>query len=277
MWTNGRWYHGLRRNFIRYPKGYVTFEFTPDPVPEDYNPEAEGSDVMGPVISCWTRNGQQVDLEISMQIKMRSESVLDLYWQWQTFEMGKLHLQSLIVAAIKNQAVLIPTEFFFVEREAVMEMLILKVNRVLSESFYTLEKLQLRKVGLPGPFESAILEKLLVFQSQKLAQFKQRELIIRSRITQVTEKAEADALITLQNATALGDQRVSVATIDGFRDLIVARANGFKQMISDLKLSNPDLEYKGLNFAVYSKLCKMSNAEVQEVVGFKDSSMVSMN
>merc|ERR1719191_1025277 len=133
-------------------------------------------------------------------------------------------------------------EYFFTEREAVMNTLIDKVIAVLSESFYTLEKFQLRKVALPGPFERAILEKLLVFQSQKLAQFKQQELIIRSRISQVTEKAEADAMITLENATALGDQLVTVATIDGFRDLIVARASGFKQMVSDLKLTNQDLE-----------------------------------
>jgi len=37
----------------------------------------------------------------------------DLYWQWETFEMGKLYLQAMIVAAIKNQAVLIPMEYFF--------------------------------------------------------------------------------------------------------------------------------------------------------------------
>jgi hypothetical protein len=48
-------------------------------------------------------------------------------------------------------------------------------------------------------------------------------------------------------------------------------------MVDELELSNPDLANKGLNFAVYSKLCKMSSAAVQEVVGFKDSSMVSMN
>merc|ERR1719454_2425844 len=111
-----------------------------------------------------------------------------------------------------------------------MNLFIQKVEKEFAESFYTLEKFQLRKVALPGPFENAILEKLLVFQSQKLAQFKQRESIIRSRINQVTEKAEADALITLQNATALGDQRVNVASIDGYRDLVVARAAGYKQL-----------------------------------------------
>merc|ERR1719379_2032874 len=139
-------------------------------------------------------------------------------------------------------------EYFFTEREAVMNTFIQKVERELSESFYTLEKFQLRKVALPGPFESAILEKLLVFQSQKLAQFQQREKIIRARMQQVTEKAEADALITLENATALGDQLVTVATIDGMRDLIVARATGFKDMVTALKLVNPELDYKGLNF-----------------------------
>jgi hypothetical protein len=276
MWKNGRWFHGLRRGFIRYPKGYVTFEFTSDPIPQGYNPLAEGADVLGNMMSCWTKNGQQVDLEISLQIKMKPGSVMDLYWQWQTFEMGKLHLQSRLVAEIKNEAVLIPTEFFFVQREAVMAQFITKVNRVFEESFYTLEKFQLRKVALPGPFESAILEKLLVFQSQKLAQFKQRELIIRRRISQVTEKAEADALITLQNATALGDQRVNVASIDGYRDLVVARATGYKQLVDDLKLKNPELENQGMNFAIYSKLCKLSSAAVREVVGFKDNSMVSM-
>merc|ERR1719201_648024 len=151
-------------------------------------------------------------------------------------------------------------EFFFTEREAVKGLLVDKVHTVLDESFYTLEKFQLRKVALPGQFEKAILEKLLVFQSQKLASFKQREMIIRNRINQVTEKAEADAMITLENATAIGNQLVTVATIDGFRDLVVARANGFKEMVAELKLTNPELEYKGLNFAVYSKLCKMSNA-----------------
>jgi hypothetical protein len=277
IWTSGRWFHGLRRSFIRFPKGYVTFEFTPDPVPDGYDPLAENSDVLGPVISCWTKNGQQVDLEMSMQVKMKPDSVMDLFWQWRTFEMGKLHLQARIVSAIKNEAVKIPMEYFFTEREAVKGLLVDKVHTVLDESFYTLEKFQLRKVALPGPFEKAILEKLLVFQSQKLASFKQRELIIRSRISQVTEKAEADAMITLQNATARGDQTVKVATIDGFKDLIVARATGFKQLVSDLKLRNAELENKGLNFAVYSKLCKLSAAAVEEIVGFKDSSLVSMN
>merc|ERR1711937_1069166 len=103
-----------------------------------------------------------------------------------------------------------------------MASLIDKVKSELAKTFYTLEKFQLRKVALPGPFERAILDKLLVFQSQKLAQFKQEELIIRSRIKQVTEKAEADAMITLQNASAIGDKGVRVATIDGFKDLIVA-------------------------------------------------------
>jgi hypothetical protein len=279
VWKSGVWFNGLRRNFIRFPKGYVTFQFTSDGSlnNEDYDPWAEGGDVTSGVVSCWTRTGQQVDLEISLQVKMRSESVMDLYWQWETFEMGKLYLQAMIVAAIKNQAVLIPMEYFFTDREIVMNLLMDKIQSVLDESFYTLEKFQLRKVALPGPFENAILQKLLVFQSQKLAQYKQNELIIRSRINQVTQKAEADALITLENATAQGNRKVEVATINGMRDLIVARANGFKQLVDDLKLVNPELENKGINFAVYAKLCKMSAAAVEEVVGFKDSSMVSIN
>ena len=40
----------------------------------------------------------QVDLEISLQVKIRSESVMDLYWQWETFEMGKLYLQFAVAA-----------------------------------------------------------------------------------------------------------------------------------------------------------------------------------
>ena len=51
------------------------------------------------------------------------------------------------------------------------------------------------------------------FQSQKLAQYKQNELIIRSRINQVTQKAEADALITLENATAQGNRKVEVGML----------------------------------------------------------------
>ena len=58
---------------------------------------------------------------------------------------------------------------------------------------------------------------------------------------------------------------------------IVIGVTRFKQLVDDLKLVNPELESKGINFAVYAKLCKMSAAAVEEVVGFKDSSMVSIN
>ena len=46
-----------------------------------------------------------------------------------------------------------------------------------------------------------------------MAQYKQNELIIRSRINQVTQKAEADALITLENATAQGNRKVEVGML----------------------------------------------------------------
>ena len=59
---------------LRYPKGYVTFQFTSDGSlnNEDYDPWAEGGDVTSGVVSCWTRTGQQVDFAIGASATIRS-------------------------------------------------------------------------------------------------------------------------------------------------------------------------------------------------------------
>jgi len=54
-------------------------------------------------LSCWTENGQQVDIELSMQIRIVPDKVMAVYNQWETFENALWHLQSTIARTVRTR------------------------------------------------------------------------------------------------------------------------------------------------------------------------------
>jgi len=280
VWQNGRYFTGLGRSFVKFPKGLVTLEF----MNEGANGRAkiagwgfDGIPAAFTQLSCWTENGQQVDIELSMQIRILPDKVQMVYNQWETFDNALWHLQSTIARTIKDASVLIPTEHFFEERETVKLAYVDAVGaRLESLGWCALEDFQLREIMLPARFEEAILTKMLTFQMQKKAEFMRQRMLIEESKRQTAANAEMDALETLVNATSEGERIVAASRADGIKDLVVARGSGYAALVDALGFAEqPEVTWQMMNYFIWTRLCPQT-ADCEKMVklaGF-DSSMI---
>jgi len=270
VWNNGRFFTGLGRWFVKFPRGLVTIEFmTPRATIYD-----EGRMAAYEALSCWTENGQQVDVELSLQVRIIPEKVMELYMQWETFPMALWHLQATVARTIKDASVTIPTELFFQDREAVKRVFVAAVHSAMDDmGYYDLIDFQLRQIILPHKFEQAILAKILAFQKQKKAEYLRQTQIIKEEILKVAVVADMDALKTITNATALGNLTIHQSRADGVKEILEARADGYANFVEELGLADdPDTTWQALNYFIWSKLCPASGCDgVAKLSGFDDS------
>jgi hypothetical protein len=272
VWENGRWFVGLGRGFVVFPKGYVILEFM-----KGRSIVTDGSNVYDNTafeqLSCWTENGQQVDVELSMQVQVIPEKVMGLYRQWETFRMASWHLQANIVAAIKDAAVTIRTELFFSDRETVKNTFMTAVhNRLYDMEYYTLSDFQLREIMLPSAFEGAILDKILTYQMQKKAQYQRDRQLMEENIRRIGVQADMDALKTLVNATAVGERVVEQSRADAVKDFVAARAGGYADFLLRLGFGeDTDKTWQSMHYYMWTKLCPESCQGIKKLMGFKDS------
>ena len=166
---------GLGRNFISYPRDVVILEWV----------KTGGRD--GRSLGCWTSNGQNILLDISMQIKLNKTTLPTLYYHYGEAAWRDM-LSVQVRRTIKDATTKIETSKFFEDRETISEQLTEAVRARLAKPdpetgavFWELKMFQFRSVnfpdlpsysnGRPILFEDAIRQKIYAVQDARKASF----------------------------------------------------------------------------------------------------------
>lgn len=270
VWEHGRFFLGLGRVFVLFPRGLINIEYM-----KGGTNLYDGTPTAYQELSCWTKNGQAVNVEVSLQLRIVEENMIQLYNQWGDMTMALWHLQSSITRTIKDASVMLETETYFSARGEVKIAFEQAITAMLlDDEFYKLEKFQLRQISLPIPFEQAIVNKMLTFQDIALARQLQEQYVVEEQTLKVSTDVEMDALITLKNASALGHHAKTTASVYGTKEMIEARAMAYTGMVNALGFaeagSNLAETLQKMHFFMYGRMCDTPECKgVKKVSGLK--------
>ena len=134
---------GLGHVFQKYEISLTNIEFSSD----------KGATL--PLIRCRTKDGLEVDLEISLQYTVDPKKIYDIYTTFGTSE--KPILYRVVLDAVSDIATQYTSSDFFQKRAEIQIMMQTEVQtQVNQQTFHIVKFFQLRSLNLPDPFEDEI-------------------------------------------------------------------------------------------------------------------------
>lgn len=190
-YTSGRYYLGIGNHFIKFPQMVMNVYFLND----------LSGKTQGPALKSRTRDGLNVDLEVSFQYRLEFKKLFDLY-----STLGPHYEKTLVRMAIEQlttAATMHNAHNFFNNRTTIGQEMHDRLKKHFSEhAFADVPFLQLRTVHLPPAFESAIQDTQLqqqdiqiasAEQSQNRVQYETRVLQAEQAVKVMNNQAEAEA------------------------------------------------------------------------------------
>lgn len=262
----GRYLLGLGRRLITYPKGLVKMSWK----------NKDGRDNMP--LNCWTSNGQNVFLDVSLQLQLKKDQLTDLYYMWGTH--WRDNLRVVIQKEIKDVTPRFATLEYFTEREAITGNITEALGAKFKQmgNFFELRFFQLRQIGLPAAFEKAILQKILKLQEQKAALNTQQVELQRALARKEGAMASADANLVNTEAQETGNTAVAKQFADGQANLVEQYATEYKAYADKMGwLNDNNFGYDALHYFIYSRLGKdHRSTSTRELINFQDSAVLNV-
>lgn len=199
-YISGRYFVGLTSNFITYPTTLQTISFT------------RGSEE-GRELAASTKDGQQINLEVTMQYRLRLDSLFELYKSYTTNYHGQYVTKA--ENAIKNvAATTYSTQDFFDKREVIGETMHVAVNKALYKDFCVVEHFQLLKVTPPAATDLSVLNKIIEQQRIIIATVEKQTTLIKADSVLIIKSAEAEATVIQAAAQKNADVIIGAARAD---------------------------------------------------------------
>lgn len=210
----GRHFTGLFKQLIIFKRNRIFVNFADDSNTPNETSESNVVASGGNRLSCWTKDGTNVYIDISYYFTLVPEKLLDFYTEygdkWLDF------VVRLSYTIIKETTINYTTEEFFTERNTISE----KISEGLTEGFKNnfasaikLEDLQLRKIVFDDKFEEATVNKLI--QAQKRRSYQNKKTIreaqkdtemkvsaIQNQIDQKLAEGRAEAIVDTETRTS---------------------------------------------------------------------------
>jgi len=204
IYTAGRYFLGLGKDFVIYPATLQTLEY--------------GDQGDSPALNTGALDGQgRVFLEVSLQYRLMLGSLGDLYSNYQTNYKAKLLTTA--ESTIKNVASSrFAVQDYFEIRQQISDVLHAACNLKFQEDFAFVELFQLRNINPPDQTETYIVLTLVTQEQQnqadqvKLSDLRRADVSNLVQTTQVTidkfinAQAQADASILISNAQARSNE-----------------------------------------------------------------------
>jgi len=214
VYTSGRYFLGLVNSFITFPTVLETIEF------------CTGCD--SPPLAAATREGQNVQLEVSFQFRLK---LVDLLLVYRKYEKNyKANYQRQAEAALKNTSPRFSTVEYFTSREEIGQVFHTILNQQLSKEYAVVEHFQLRRVVPPVATDDSIRRKLIQQQQVETTKVNQQSTLVRAgtdvivagaqqEVNLINSRAASDAKKVVEEANALGIQIYQNATASAFEYL----------------------------------------------------------
>jgi hypothetical protein len=269
IYDSGRHIIGPVHQFVHVPRGLVTFQWTNDAGGGDPGTAVERD---GSLLSCWSKNGQIIELSISLQVRIVRNRFTDMHFAAGSDAYSFLRAQ--IVAALKNKATSFETDQYFTDRLTVKEGFIAAISEeIAKDGFMEVYDMQLRKVAIPPGLEEAILQKLLFKQSYYAAVNRQQVSVNEMQREEIIQAADAKSNVTLQVERATGDLQVVRTAARKRREIFGEKAAQFNKFLRTIGYTFEDDSMdedtsKALNFFIHQRLVSESAAKrALETVG----------
>lgn len=228
LYTSGIHFLGVGHSFIKYPTTVQTFEFS----------KAKGSDA--PNVRSRTKDGLEVELEISFQYLYISTQLYQLYMTYATE--NKTPCKKIAIDILTDVATQYIASQFFFDKEKISADMQKSLNTTFAQyCFATVDYFQLKSIDLPDKYEIAIQETEVKRQDIHKAEAEKSKMQIEleTKIKQAEiasniniNKAQGQASVLLQS---------NVATAESFYKIQFQQAQALAAVKNALKLTNAGL------------------------------------
>jgi len=205
-YASGRHFLGPGNHFIKFPKMVKTIYFI-----ADFRSGGGNKGYVGPPLESRTRDGLNIQLEVSFQYRLKFDTLYDMYTtlgpQYE-HNLVRMAIETITVATTKHNA-----HFFFSNRTTIgVEMHEGMKKAFNSHGFSEVPFFQLRGVHLPKEFEDAIQESQDKQQDVTIAALEQKT----NRVSYQTEVLKAEQAVKVKINEAEGEVASIVAANAAF-------------------------------------------------------------
>jgi regulator of protease activity HflC (stomatin/prohibitin superfamily) len=247
VYLPGRYYLGLGRSFVKFPRTWQMIEF------------ASGSDEGALTVRI---NGGSITLECSLQYSVITETMEDLYKNYEK----AYHDRFVKIAqnSIKNEAAEHTPDVFYQERQALSAAILQRLRDDFDGVGAIVQAFQLRRVSLPAQNEERIIRVLLSGESQRTASMAQaRAQIVAETSVIAGQEQQASDIFTSERrreATIITERAAATAK----ETVITVRARALQAFADDTGMASEDL----LKY-MYARALRTLNETTTLAVGFE--------
>lgn len=200
-YTSGRYYLGIGNHFIKFPQMVKSVYFLND----------LSSSTQGPPLKSRTKDGLNVDLEVSFQYRLELQKLPNLY-----STLGPDYEKTLVRMAIEQlttAATMHNAHQFFNNRTTIGQEMHNKLKDHFHEhAFCDVPFLQLRTVHLPAEFEEAIQDTQVKQQEIQIASAEQSQ----NKVQFETKVLQAEQAVKVMNNQATAEAQAIMAQNEAF-------------------------------------------------------------
>ncbi|KRX01819.1 hypothetical protein PPERSA_00529 [Pseudocohnilembus persalinus] len=232
--TSGRYFTGIHRDFVIFPREYITIIYS-----DDY----EGAQSKS--LSAWTEEGLSVYLDVFIYLQLDKSKIKELYMSygdnWFPF------LVRIGISTIKDVSPNYSTDEFFTDREKISAAMKSEFEDRITE--YTddalkVEIFQVNSISFSDEFEEAIIDKLIVSQEVNTAQITQQIEIGYKEIDFIEATTANTIDIIYANADGEGNEYISKANAQAFSIQVKAFCEAYNDLFADLTITDNDEKIK---------------------------------
>jgi len=225
VWNNGRHFLGLGHSFFKYPKKYEYVE---------YSNYADGG-ILNKPITCWTKSGQELIIEVGFYYQLDEDSLLDLFYVYKADYLPTL--EKIARHAIRDTTTTFATLEFFESRAAIQEAMFDEVNfRLKANCFARVPLLNILTIDVPDLFEQSVIEKIMVAQEVHTLTMRKKTEEIRSNIGVIDADARKEIAIINAQAQAKGRIMEAEAKAEAAKNVLVNEASLYRSLGNKLGL-----------------------------------------
>lgn len=228
IFTAGIHFLGVAHSFIKFPITVQTYEFSKQARADN------------PIVKSRTRDGLEVEIEVSFQYHYITNSLYDLYMKFGTEY--RTPCMKIAIDVITDQSTKFEATRFFFDKENISSSMQTNLNKAFTdECFSSVDYFQLKSIDLPDEYEKAIQETEVKKQDIHKAEAekikmqieletKVKQAVISSQIRVNAAEGEAKSMINQNEAQALS-----------FYEIQKQEAMSYKSLKDGLKLDGPQL------------------------------------
>mmetsp|Transcript_18561 Transcript_18561/g.37181 ORF Transcript_18561/g.37181 Transcript_18561/m.37181 type:complete len:314 (+) Transcript_18561:115-1056(+) len=218
VYTGGRYFLGLGKEFVIYPTTSITIELFDIPAA--------------------TKDKQTVYLDLAIQYRLKPESLVDLYAERQ--QAYDSFYRREVEEDVKEVTVLWDTiPDFYVRRVEIASDMEAKVNAMLSANGAELLGFQLRSIGLLAATENKIIETLVSEQEELTETIIQQTTVVRAEKEEYATQAAAEVQVINSEANAQGIAIKATSEAKSFKLVTDAQSDTLKNIETGLDFNDP--------------------------------------